>query len=80
MQIQLLTESILKARRAFAFGDQATFTKSLEEARRAAHEHPSLCEILDNALAAYPSMNALRLLSEASAQVNQIVNTLERPR
>lgn len=78
MRIQLLTESIQQARRAFAFGDQTTFTKALEQAQKAAGEHPSLCEILDSAQAAYPSMNALRLLGEASIHINQSLQ--ERPR
>lgn len=72
MKIDIVIRAIPQARRAFAYGDHSTFIKVLDQAIAAVPEHPDLQEILRSARAAYPNVNALRLLTEADKQVEQV--------
>lgn len=72
MNFDIVVRAIPRARRAFAYGDRSTFIKVLNQAIAAVPEHPDLQEVLRSAVAAYPNVNALRLLTEADKQVKQV--------
>ncbi|MDF2441037.1 MAG: hypothetical protein JWN98_2021 [Abditibacteriota bacterium] len=62
---------IQRARRAFAYGDQAAFTTSLEQAIASVPKQTTLQQLLEDALEAYPSVDSLRLLTEADKHIEQ---------
>lgn len=72
MNFDIVVRTIPRARRAFAYGDRSTFIKVLNQAITAVPEHPDIQEVLRSAVAAYPNVNALRLLTEADKQVKQV--------
>lgn len=71
MQTDHLAELIQRARRAWAEGDSNAFAQTMSRAIEMALEGTELRTALENAVLAYPSVNTLRLLSQAAQYVSK---------
>ncbi len=63
MPLKSFNDAIESAQTAYTAGDKVAFRYAVTDAQRTVQAHPSLCQMLSRAVAAFPDDEALMLIS-----------------
>ena len=69
MPLKSFNDAIESAQTAYAAGDEAAFMCAVTDAQRTVEAHPSLCQMLSQAVEAFPDIEALELISRVCMEL-----------